>query len=99
MAEVVLLLGAEGDALTIYASYEARRPGRGELFSEDLDENLALLSQFTHLGPVFTGPFRRRRLSRHPYAIFYEVGGNRIIVQPIVSDRESDHWIRRRLPS
>jgi plasmid stabilization system protein ParE len=97
VAEVVLLLGAESDALSIYAYYEARRPGRGELFSHDLDENLGLLGQFPHLGPVYAGPFRRRRLSRHPYAIFYEVGGNRMIVHAIVSDRESSHWIRRRL--
>jgi hypothetical protein len=52
VAEVVLLLGAEGDALTIYAAYEARRPGRGELFSDDLDETVNLLRQFPHLGPV-----------------------------------------------
>lgn len=97
MAEVVLLVGAEGEALSIYALYEARRAGRGELFSEDLDETLGLLGQFPHLGPVFSGPFRRRRLSRHPYAIFYEIGGNRLLVHAIVSDRESDHWIRRRL--
>jgi plasmid stabilization system protein ParE len=97
VAEIVLLLGAESDAFAIHAHYEEYRPGRGELFSEDLDENLALLNRFPHLGPVFSGPFRRLRLSRHPYAIFYEVGGNRIIVHAVVSDWESNHWIRRRL--
>jgi plasmid stabilization system protein ParE len=97
VAEIVLLLGAEGEAFAIHAHYEEYRPGRGELFSEDLDENLGLLTRFPHLGPEFSGPFRRLRLSRHPYAIFYEVAGNRIIVHAIVSDRELDHWIRRRL--
>ena len=30
-------------------------------------------------------------------AVFYEVAGNRVIVHAILSDRESDHFIRRRL--
>ena len=97
MAEIVLLFGAEGDALSIYALYEERRSGRGELFSNDLEHVLELLREFPRLAPVFAEPFHRLKLSRHPYAIFYEAAGNRVIVHAILSDRESDHFIRRRL--
>ena len=97
VAEIVLLLAAEGDALSIYAFYDARRPGRGELFSADLDDILGLLRTFPHLGPVFAAPFHRRKLSRHPYAVFDEVAGSRVIVHAILSDRESDHFIHRHL--
>ena len=97
MAEIVLLLAAEGDALSIHARYEERRPGRGEIFTADLDHILDLLREFPHLGPVFAGPFHRRKLSHRPYAVFYEVAGSRVIVHAILSDWECDHFIRRRL--
>ena len=97
MAEIVLLFAAEADALSIYALYEDRRSGRGEVFSEDVEHLLDLLREFPRLAPIFAGPFHRLKLSRHPYAIFYEVVGVRVIVHAILSDRESDHFIRRRL--
>lgn len=97
MAEIVLLFAAEDDALSIYALYEGRRAGRGEIFSDDLDHVLDLLREFPRLAPVFAESFHRLKLSRHPYAIFYEIAGNRVIVHAILSDRESDHFIRRRL--
>ena len=97
VAEIVLLFAAEGDVLSIYVFYAERRPGRGELFSEDLDQILGLLREFPHLGPVFAGPFHRRKPSHHSYAVFYEVAGSRVIVQGILSYRESDHFIRRHL--
>ena len=97
MAEIVLLFAAEGDVLSSYARYEDRRPGRGDLFTADLEHILDLLRQFPSLGPVFAGPFHRRKLSRHPYAVFYEVAATRVIVHAILSDSESDHFVRRRL--
>ena len=97
MAEIVLLFAAESDALSIYALCEERRAGRGELFSDDLEHILDLLREFPRLAPVFAAPFHRMKLSRHPYAVFYEVAGSRVIVHAILSDRESDHFIRRRL--
>ena len=97
MAEVILLLAAEADAFSIYARYEERRPGRGELFSGDLDALLGLLREFPRLASVYAGPFHRLKMSRHPYALFYEVAGNRVLVHAILSDYETPHYIRRRL--
>ena len=97
MAEIVLLAAAEEDVLEIYASYEERSAGRGELFSDDLEHVLDLLTEFPSLATFFSRPFRRIRLSRHPYAVFYEVVGRRVIVHAIRSDRESNDYIRRRL--
>lgn len=97
MAEIVLLVAAEHDVLQIYAVYEERHAGRGEIFSADVEHVFDLLGEFPMLAPIFNGPFRRIRLSRHPYAIFYEVAGNRVVVHAVRSDRESKDYIRRRL--
>ena len=97
MAEIVLLHAADADVLSIYAHYEERRAAREEVFIADLDHILELLREFPNLGPVFAGPFHRRKPSRHPQAVFYEVGGSRVIVHAILSDWETDHFIRRRL--
>jgi plasmid stabilization system protein ParE len=97
VAEVVLLLSAEADALAIYANLDERQPGRGELFSIAFESLRDLLREFPRLGRPFAEPFHRLKMSRFPYALFYEVAGNRIIVHAILSDFESPSYIRRRL--
>ncbi|MGB0580623.1 MAG: type II toxin-antitoxin system RelE/ParE family toxin [Limisphaerales bacterium] len=98
MAEVILLRGAEEDALhlfTVIADYSEDRAIR---FSDALDTAFDSLSRFPRLGPPFKGRYRRKLLiGFYEYGIFYSIEDGRIIVEAILDLRQDPETILRRL--
>ena len=98
MAEVVLLSGAEDDALSIYFELFDKSEERAERFSSAVDRSLSDLAQFPEIGMKFEAPFRRKLVPGfYEFGVFYTVEGTRIMVHAILNLRQDPRAIRRRL--
>jgi plasmid stabilization system protein ParE len=96
MNEVVLLLGADGDLIELFNRFEEWRPGMGAEFDRDLVKACQLLSANPKIGPSWRGSFRRLLMLHWNLAIYYELGGGRILVHGIMDlRRDPDHIVRR----
>lgn len=80
---VEFLAGAAADLLAIHAEISAFSESHAERFSLRLDRRLTQLSKFPELGPPFSKRFRRLVLGKFPYAVFYAVSGDRILIHGI----------------
>ena len=90
--EVVFLLSAELDLFQAYEIY-------GDRLHEKIDAALRLLASQPALGSplAFKGGFRRKLVLRSPFAIYYTLEGQRIIVHGVIDQREDPEKILGRL--
>ena len=81
------------------AFYEARRDRLGDDFLSESDHAVGLLRDHPHLGaPHKRTRFRRLRLRRFPYVVYYLDSPDLIRVIAVAHDsRRPDYWIGRRL--
>jgi plasmid stabilization system protein ParE len=70
----------------------------GERFVVAVDDRLRQIAERPELHANVHGRDRRALVDRFPYAIYYHVEDERIVVHAIIhTSRHSRHW-RRRLP-
>ena len=68
-------------------------------FFVEIDTTLQRIARMPYAFPVHRAPFRRRRLKRFPYWIYYFVGKNVVNVEAIFHERRSEPgWITRGSP-
>ena len=94
MNEILVLLGAEIDLQECYAK---QSPTRAERLDAEIRAGLHQLATFPYSSRTFEGVFRRYVLKGFPYALFYTVEGNRVMIQAVFDTRLSSAAIRRRL--
>jgi plasmid stabilization system protein ParE len=97
MSELVFLLSADIDIQKAYEYYEAYQEGRGALFLNHLDAAFTCVRNFPEMAPVFQGRYRRLLVPLFPFAIFYTLEPDRIIVTAVMNLRQDPGDIRRRL--
>ncbi len=91
--EIVLLQGAQGDLLSIYAA-------NGERAYLRVDKALGILRLFPEVGPInFGSKIRRLVVTKTNLGVFYTVAGKRVLVGAIMDLRQSPEIIERRLRS
>lgn len=60
--------------------YDQRSPGLGWKFQADVQAALIKIQQDPKLFPVIQGTIRRINLRRFPYALYYQIEPNRIVI-------------------
>lgn len=70
----------EEDVVIAYSWYEAKSPGLGEEFLRVFYACAGELSQNPLLYPRVYNEFHRRLLRRFPYAVYFQIKDDRIIV-------------------
>jgi toxin ParE1/3/4 len=70
----------EEDVIGGYVWYETKSPGLGEEFLRVFYACVGEIPRNPLLYPKVHGEFRRRLLRRFPYAIYFSIEGNTIIV-------------------
>jgi plasmid stabilization system protein ParE len=88
--EIVFLLAAE---LDLFQAYEQS----GEPLHNKIDATLDQLKLHPRIGPMFKEPFRRKLIIKTPYAIYYTIEGERIIIHAIVDQRQNPDSVTSRL--
>lgn len=75
------------------AWYEARQPGLGEAFVEEVGAALDRIEDGPLRYPAAHGPLRRALLRRFPFSVYFEAEGTSVIVVAILHQRRSkESW-------
>ncbi len=87
----------EEDAIAGYAWYEDKAPGLGEEFLRMFYARAGEIPQNPLLYAKAHGEFRRRLLRRFPYAIYFRIEGDEIVVFGLFHCARDPRTIRRKL--
>jgi plasmid stabilization system protein ParE len=93
--EVVFRPQAEDEALEVRRWYESRRPGLGREFGQALDVLIARIAASPLAFPRVHQETRRAILSRFPYAVYFRLAKEAVIVLAIHGRQHPSHWRRR----
>ena len=99
MAErLILLTEAVRDIADAYQWYERRSPGLGRRFVESVEFCLDAIQRSPDMYAFAYKTYRRAKLRRFPYLIFYEHTSDAVTVYSVFhTARDPRHW-RDRLP-
>ena len=86
---------AEDDVLEVHQWYEARREGLGSEFAVAVDELLARIAANPLGFQRAHGEARRAVLTRFPYAIYFRVADEKIVVLALHGRQDQSHWRSR----
>lgn len=89
---VVFRPEAEDEALDVRLWYEARRPGLGDEFGADVDSAVQRIAEHPQAYPRIRGETRRAVLTRFPYALYFRVTGEAIVVLAVHGRQDSSRW-------
>jgi plasmid stabilization system protein ParE len=94
--KIKILSAAENDLEEGYHFYEAREPGLGSYFLDSLYSDIDSLAYFGGMHRVIFG--HHRQLSkRFPFAVYYRVIDDMVIVFAVLDCRRNPSWTRERL--
>jgi plasmid stabilization system protein ParE len=94
--KIRILSPAEKDLEDGYRFYESQSPGLGSYFLDSLYSDIDSLAYFGGIHQLVFG-YHRQLAKRFPFAIYYRVVGNEVLVFAILDCRRNPSWIRERL--
>jgi plasmid stabilization system protein ParE len=94
--EIFIRSIAENDISDIVFWYENQVPGLGNRFITSLDATFHSIKRNPQIYPKIYKEFRRALLPRFPYAVFYIIEKNSVIVLAVMhGKREPKTWQKR----
>ena len=94
--ELLLRPEAEADALEAYRWYNEQLPGLGEDFLTEVDRAIETIRANPEASRKIHREFRRALIKRFPYAVFYAVREDRIVMFAILhTARDPRLWKKR----
>lgn len=94
--KVTILSPAEEDLEEGYRFYDPQSSGLGIYFLDCLYSDIDSLAYFGGIHPVFFG-YHRLLSKRFPFAIYYRVVDEDVVVFAVLDCRRDPNWIRERL--
>jgi plasmid stabilization system protein ParE len=92
---VVFRPEAEDEALATREWYEARRAGLGKEFAQAVNEIVSRIVDAPLAYQRAHGETRRAVLSRFPYAVYYRLAGEDIVVLGVHGRQHESRWQSR----
>lgn len=92
-----ILDAAQQDLLSGFRFYEAQGAGLGSYFLDSLYADIDALMFFGGVHLVVTGEYFRMLAKRFPFAVYYRIEGNDVLVYAVLDCRRSPAWSRKRL--
>ena len=87
MSRVIFLAEARAEALETFRWYEEQRRGLGTIFRAELKEAIKRIRDAPLAYPPQYRDLRRVLIERFPYAVFYRVMNDTIVVVGVVHGR------------
>jgi plasmid stabilization system protein ParE len=85
------------DLAAAYGWYEGQRAGLGEDFLAEIEESLDTIERFPEMFAQVHGEVRRAMVSRFPYAVFYRIEREQVVVLTVLhTARDPRLWPRSR---
>jgi plasmid stabilization system protein ParE len=95
--KVRILSGAQEDLANGFRFYEAQAEGLGAYFIDSLFSDINSLQFFGGIHQVVTGGYYRMLSKRFPFAVYYLLEDETVLVDAILDCRRSPAWTRKRL--
>lgn len=96
MRRVILLAEAREDALEAFRWYENERPDLGKVFRAELNDTIRRVRSSPLASAVVYRDLHRALVHRFPYAVFYRVQPDVIVVVGVIhGHRHPREWQRR----
>ena len=93
---VKILSTAEDDLEEGHRFYESQADGLGTYFLDTLYSDIDSLAYFAGMHRVVLG-YHRLLSKRFPFAVYYRVAGDEVIVFAVLDCRRNPSWIRAKL--
>ena len=94
--KIRILSPAERDLEEGYRFYELQSPGLGSYFLDSLYSDIDSLAYFGGIHQIFFG-YHRQLSKRFPFAIYYRIIDDVVVVFAVLDCRRNPSWIRERL--
>lgn len=89
--------GVGDDLADAYGWYEHQRPGLGDDFLTSVDASLDIIGKFPEMFAAAHREVRRALVARFPFAVFYLVEPERVVVLAVLhTARDPRSWPRPR---
>jgi plasmid stabilization system protein ParE len=94
--KIRILSPAERDLEEGYSFYESQSPGLGSYFLDSIYSDIDSLAYFGGIHQLVFG-YHRQLSKRFPFAIYYRIIDNEVLVFAVLDCRRNPTWIRKRL--
>ena len=94
---VRILQSASRDLVEGFHFYEHQQEGLGAYFFDSLSADIDSLQLYAGIHSVHFGRYHRMLSRRFPFAIYYRVHEEAVIVHAVLDCRRAPAWIRDRL--
>ena len=95
--KIRILESARLDLLDGYRFYETQATGLGQYFLDSLFSDIDSLMITAGVHPVHFGQYHRLLSRRFPFAIYYRIEGQRVLIYAVLDCRRDPSVIRARL--
>jgi len=92
-----ILESASQDLIEAFCFYEKQKPGLGNYFTETLFSDIDSLQIYAGIHAVFFNNYHRMLSKRFPFAIYYRIKENEVLIYAILDCRRNPAWIRKKL--
>jgi plasmid stabilization system protein ParE len=97
MKRVRLLDAAALDLKEGFDFYEQQESGLGGYFLDSLFSDIDSLLIHAGVHPTYFLSYYRMLSKRFPFAVYYRIDGNNVLVYAVLDCRKSPAWIRSRM--
>ncbi len=92
-----VLESARKDIVDGYHFYEKQAEGIGTYFLDSISADIESLAENAGIHPIYFDTFHRLLAARFPFAVYYQVSGDTVLVYAVLDCRSEPAWIRTRL--
>lgn len=89
-----ILDAASRDLIDGYRFYEKQQAGLGGYFLDSLYSDIDSLQLYAGVHAVFFEQYHRALSKRFPFAIYYKLAGQEILIYAVLDCRRNPAWIR-----
>ena len=97
MRKIRLLDEAYLDLQAGHLFYEKQAPGLGGYYLDSLISDIDSLAVYAGIHPICFGRYYRMLSKRFPFAIYYRIDSEEVLVYAVLGCRRKPAWVRERL--
>ncbi|EKD26511.1 MAG: hypothetical protein ACD_79C01144G0002 [uncultured bacterium] len=92
-----ILESASKDLIQGYWFYEKQRTGLGNFFLDSLFSDIDSLTIYAGIHSIHFNGFYRLLSKRFPYAIYYKINKDIVLIYSVLDCRKNPNWIKNKL--
>ena len=97
--KIRILDAASLDLREGFGFYETIEQGLGGYFLDSLYSDIDSLLIYKAVHPIYFGVYYRMLSKRFPFAVYYKVVGDDVLIHAVLDYRRSPAWVRGRINS